>query len=99
MPSKKAKNPGHLPDGRHVATVCTDELLTLAGSKMVDSELARRKAPKPREYGEGYVSFPSQTRNVDGWNSAPTVKKAERPDRPSRVKDARKDKKRNGEGK
>lgn len=110
MPSKKLKNPGHLHDGRHVATVCNDELLLIganslfsADRRLATTELVRRKAPKPREYGKGYVSFPSQTRNVDVWvdmhKDMLAAKKAGRPDQPSRVKDARKDKKRNGEGK
>jgi hypothetical protein len=113
MPSKKAKNPGHLPDGRHVATVCTDELILNGimycqqghvSQKIVDDELVLRDAPKARQPAERYVPFSGganarRERSVLVEALKDAMKKAERPDRPTRVKDVKKDKKKLGEGK
>lgn len=103
MASRKAKSKKHLPDGRHVATVCTDELMTWAAQclygnvrKAAESELAKRKAPRTRTYKPG-PSFPLQTANALKHVGESPSKKSARPDMPTKIKDAKKDRKKNPE--
>jgi hypothetical protein len=103
MPSKKAKKPVHLPDGRHVATVGSDELWCLyrrgvAPEDMVMAELARRKDPRPRKYVAG-PSFSGGSQRKYPAAAKPERSKPGRPDRPSNVKDAKKDAKKGAEEK
>jgi len=103
MPSRKAKKPGHLPDGRHVATVANDELWGLcrrglADAAMVQKELSFRGDAKPKAYKETYVPFSGGASKDHKIVRTEPTKKAGKPDRPTNVKDAKKDKKKNAEG-
>ncbi len=107
MPSRKAKKPNHLPDGRHIATVCTDELIVNGylycqrGNvpfSVVDAELTRRAAPKARQPRVGYVPFSGGSSGHRKVVQAEPPKKHDKPNRPTNVKDAKKDAKKNAEG-
>lgn len=102
MPSRKAKKPNHLPDGRHVATVSSDELWGLyrsgrAAEAMVQRELIFRGDPVPRAYSRDYVPFSGGARAGMKLDTSTARPKRDKPDRPSNVKDTKKDKKKNEE--
>lgn len=102
--SKKKTRKNHLPDGRHIATVCSEELWILyrqgrAEERMVLKELAFRGDPKPRALEKGYVPFKGGSRTNVKLDTATAQAKPEKPAQASNVRDAKKDKKKGGEGK
>jgi hypothetical protein len=76
----------HLPDGRHVATVCDDALRYLwrwglADQDMIEHELARRPKRQARTVAKGYVHFGSGMRGRPNSEGAYNVKRPEKKDR------------------
>jgi hypothetical protein len=90
-------------NGRHVATICDDELRNLAvlyptARGLVMAELSGRPQRGKRTEKPGYVPFSGGSRPRHGYVDAAAERpKPAHPDRPTNVKDAKKDRKKGEE--
>ena len=102
MKRARREHPERFIGGRHVATISTDELWYLyrqgrAVEEGVNSELAFRMPAKTRTVAKGYVPFSRGLVGAIPKGSAEQGQKRDHPNRPSNVKDAKKDRKKNEE--